>query len=208
MKVGVIIPYKEDRGWLKEAKESVRNQTYKNIALIDSQGDCSVGKNINEGIKIAKQAGCELVRYLCEDDMLTEDSVRLTVEYFENNPEIDFCHGNAITYYNQEDRRAHYIAPIEKPTLKQMIELNRLHGGTVTYRIGCFAFNQFDESLWTGEEYDFNMNLMSQGFKIGKIPHPLYIYRRHSQQKSLGNISTEYQLKRQRAIKEIQNRYK
>ena len=28
MKVGIIIPYKEDRGWLNEAKESIARQTY------------------------------------------------------------------------------------------------------------------------------------------------------------------------------------
>lgn len=206
MKVGIIIPYSIDRGWLNEAKESVRNQSYKNIALIDSQGDCSVGRNINEGAKIALNAGCDIIRYLCEDDMLTPDSVLHTVEYFIDHYDVDFVHGNAITLRGTTE--SHYIAPIEEPTLEQMIQLNRLHGGTVSYRADIFRHFQFDEDLWTGEEYDFNMKIMKAGATIGKIPFPLYIYRRHGKQKSLGNVDPVYQAKRKKAIEGIQNRYK
>ena len=206
LKVGIIIPYKEDRGWLHEAKQSVRNQTYRNIALIDSQSNRLSGCNFNDGVDIALNAGCDLIRYLCEDDMLTQDSVKLTVDYFRNNPGIDFVHGNAFSLYG--DVYKYYSAPIKEPTLEQMIENNRIHGGTVTYKAEIFEDYQIDEDLWTGEEYDFNMMLMSEGKKIGYINHPLYIYRRHSAQKSLGNTSAEYQAKRKKAIESIKNRYK
>ncbi len=202
MKVGIIIPYSIDRGWLQDAKESVMNQTYDNITLILSKSDSSVGHNINQGAIKLLEDGCDLIRYLCEDDELTLDSVERTVKHFQENPELDFVHGNAFTLNDKS--MTYYSAPIEEPTLQEMTQLNRLHGGTVTYRADIFKEFQFDEELWTGEEYDFNLMLLHNNKKLGKIPFPLYIYRRHDKQKSLGNKDANYQASRQRQIQQIQ----
>ncbi len=55
-KVSIIIPYKIDRGYLNEAIESVKNQTYKGeIELILSQSNGSVSYNLNQGILKARK---------------------------------------------------------------------------------------------------------------------------------------------------------
>lgn len=213
MKVGVIIPYKEDRGWLSQAIESVNRQTYKGeIHLSVQQSDNSVGYNLNRGIEDCLENECSLIRYLCEDDMLTHHSIEKSVQFFKENP-VHIMHSNAINFY-QDKRRPQQLQKPRKtnPTLEDMLEFNVLHGGTVVYRYDCFfGFDSdplFDESLWTGEEYDFNMRLMSQGCTIGYLDEVTYNYRRHSKQKSLGNTDAKYQAKRKKAIEKIKNRYR
>ena len=198
-KVSIIIPYDIDRGWLSEAIKSVEAQTYPNIELIISQSDKGVSYNLNEGIK---KATGEYVKYLCEDDKLTPLSIEWSVSEMKDN---DFIHGNSLIL--EPSGNYDIFMPSERsPTLGQMIHNNCIHGGTLMYRRDVFErFGYFDESLWTGEEYDFNMKIMSKGAKLGYCNAALYVYRRHDQQKSLGRKAN--QSKRKQAIKQIKQRY-
>lgn len=179
-KVSIIIPYKIDRGWLNEAIESVYNQTYRGqIELIESQSDGSVSHNINEGVKIATG---EYIKYLCDDDKLTQNSIEDSIRTIKG---YDFIHGDAInlfpTYQHVQKPR------VLNPTLKDMLTNNVIHGGTLMYRKDVFdRIGGFDESLICAEEYEFNMRAMSKGLKLNYCPYPLYVYRRHDAQKSLG----------------------
>lgn len=200
--ISVIIPYKEDRGWLDKAIESVERQTFKDYEIILSQSDNRVGYNINRGIE---KANGEYIKYLCDDDLLTsnslEDSIR-AIKYF------DFIHGNAINFFTSGKRSIQ--RPIRRHfEWRELKRRNYIHGGTLMYRADVFdKYGMFDESLWTGEEYDFNLRIMHQGARIGYVNSTLYLYRRHDMQKSLGNLDREYQAKRQAAIQEIKDRYK
>lgn len=187
MKVGIIIPYKEDRGYLKYAIASVERQTYSgDIHLIEAQSENTVGVNLNAGIDEALEIGCDIIRYLCDDDTLTPNSIDSTVGYFKENGAVDFMHSKAINRYEGTKREEIWVPPVPEPTLQQMVHHNKLHGGTVAYRASVFKEERFDPDLWTGEEYEFNMRLLQKGFKIGYLPSITYVYRRHSRQKSLG----------------------
>ena len=197
-KVSIIIPYDKDRGWLNEAIESVEAQTYPNIELIISQSDKGVSHNLNEGIK---KATGEYIKYLCEDDKLTPLSIELSVMAMEGH---DFIHGNSLILNN--NNISLFVPPVKYPTLAHMIHNNCIHGGTLMYRRDVFErFGYFDEELWTGEEYDFNMMIMSKGAKLGYCGGALYVYRRHDQQKSLGKKAN--QALRKQTIKQIKQRY-
>ena len=199
-KVSIIIPYSKDRGWLNEAIESVKNQSYSNIELILSQSNRTVGYNINRGIE--KSTG-EYVKYLCDDDRLTEWSTQVSVEAMEGN---DFIHGNSLVF--NDKKTSIYIPDIKYPTLPHMIERNRIHGGTLMYRRDVFdRVGMFDESLDCAEEYEFNLRCLSKGLKLGYCPTFLYEYRRHETQKSIGNLSEEYQEVRRKKIQLIKDKY-
>lgn len=201
MKVSIIIPYKEDRGYLNKAIESVEKQSYNDIELILSKSRANGATNFNKGVKKAKG---DLIKYLCDDDMLTTDSVKHSVKAMRDN---DFIHGNAINLFENGQHSVH-VPTIHKPTLKDMLVFNRIHGGTLMYRADVFErFGLMDAKLFTGEEYDFNMMLLSKGAKIGYCDAFLYYYRRHKQQKSLGNLDAEYQAKRREQIEMIKQRY-
>lgn len=203
-KVSIIIPYKEDRGFLGEAIASVHAQTYTGeIELICSQSPGSVGHNLNAGI--AKATG-SFIKYLCDDDILPPDSIALSVEAFK--PGIDFIHGCAENFWN-DGRSEIYQPAFDRPTLAEMLRHNYLHGGSLMYRSSVFRkYGFFDASLWTGEEYDFNLRLLHAGATIGFCPRVLYRYRRHTGQKSLGNTNPNYQSRRWQAIEIIRARYR
>lgn len=203
MKVTVIIPYNVSRGYLEEAIESLENQTYDDIEILIEHGDCLASENFNRGLE---KATGELVRYLCEDDLLTPNSISDTVEYFKNNPDVDFIHSNAINFF--EDGKEDIWVPTDTiPTLASMLNLYLIHGGTVVYRKRCFEKRAMDLTLWTGEEYDFNLWLLKNGYRIGYLNSFTYKYRRHTKQKSMGIRDAGYQEKRQVEKEKIKKRY-
>jgi glycosyltransferase involved in cell wall biosynthesis len=200
MKVSIIIPYKDDRGYLDKAIESIEKQSYKNYEVILSQSDNRVGYNLNRGIE---KATGDLIRYLCDDDMLTDNSLFDTVNRFSG----DFIHSNAFNFY-ENGRVYRHIPKIKNPRLIDLKRKNHFHGGTVVYHASVFdRFGLFDEDLWTGEEYDFNLKLLHSGAQVGYVNAFTYFYRRHSLQKSIGNTDSEYQKKRQEVIQQIKQRY-
>lgn len=201
--VSVIIPYNKDRGFLLEAIASVENQTYGNIELILSKSNNGVSYNLNKGIKVSSGV---YIKYLCEDDVLTNNSIEDSVKtmLFEN---YDFIHGNSIDF-NKDGTVRIYIPSIKYPTFDDALLYNMLHGGTLMYNKRVFnQYGLFDESLWTAEEYDFNLRLLSNNVKLGYCDNILYKYRLHTQQKSIGNTDAVYQGKRDAVREEIRSRY-
>ena len=199
-KVSIIIPFHHDRGWLQDAIDSVHEQSYLGeIELILSESTERVGYNLNRGIEIATG---EYIKYLCDDDTLTRNSIHDSVKAMKG---FDFIHGNAINKYALHE--VFQRPRLSKPTLKDMIHLNVIHGGTLMYRKDLFdKVGLFDEELTCAEEYDFNMRCLQKGMKLGYCNATLYIYRRHDEQKSLGKAVD--QVVRAKKIEAIQNRFR
>jgi len=203
-KVSIIIPYSVDRGFLSQAIDSVMAQTYQNIELIISQSPGNVSTNLNAGIE--KSTG-ELIKYLCDDDLLPRDSIELSVEAFED-PAIDFIHGQALNFWPYINTSEVYSPSVLLPDLNCLLNHNHIHGGSLMYRRRVFyLYGNFDTSLWTGEEYEFNLRILSQGARIGYCKNVLYHYRHHPLQKSIGNLGNDYQEKRKLAIGLIKSKY-
>jgi glycosyltransferase involved in cell wall biosynthesis len=182
--ISVIIHYNKDRGFLKEAVASVEAQTINSSSyeLILSHSPGGMGVNLNNGVRQAKG---ELIRYLCEDDRLTTNSLADSIAYMTLHPEVDFSHGKARLFGSM---MGIFYPPIRTPTLADLINKNPINGGTVVYRRSCFdRFGMFDESEIEGGEYDFNMRLLKNGATIGFIDSILYEWRLHSGQLSRTN---------------------
>lgn len=203
MKVTVIIPYREDRGFLNEAIESVGRQSYKDIELILSNHPMGVSYNLNRGIE---KATGELIRYLSDDDMLTPNSIADTVTYYKH-ANFDFTHGNAYNF--SPGAMAEHIPANQNPTCQELARKNYIHGGSLVYHRRCFEnFGLFDETLWTGEELEYNLRILSKGAKLGYINSFLYLYRNHPKQKSTGNKNKQHKAARVKAISEIRRKYR
>lgn len=200
-KVTIIIPYSKDRGYLDKAIESIHAQNFDGeIEVLLSKSDRNVSYNLNRGIK---QATGEYIKYLCDDDMLTPNSIADSVKAIQG---YDFIHGNAINFF-PSGKQIQYVPPKKNPSLQDMIEHNQIHGGTLMYRKDVFdRIGLFDESLDCAEEYDFNMRCLQNGMKLGYSPKNLYLYRRHENQKSLGKEVN--QIIRREKINNIINKYK
>lgn len=198
--VSIIIPYNIDRG-VDKAIESVYAQTFKGkIEVILSQSTNNVSYNLNRGIEIAKG---EYIKYLCDDDWLTPNSIEWSLRAFTKG--IDLIHGNAFNVF--PTRTEGQTPRIKQPTLEQMLAMNVIHGGTLMYRADVFSkVGLFDEDLTCAEEYDFNLRCLKKGLKLGYIDKYLYNYQRHDLQKSLGKGID--QVARQLKIKAIQDKWR
>lgn len=176
-KVTVIIPYKIDRGWLKDAIASVPN----NVQLLVSQGPGNWPANFN---KVWDQVEGEYVKYLHEDDMLTSDSIESSLRGFEDLPTVDFIHGNAYELYQDSGKMVLWQPSIKYPNVGSMLQKNTIHSATVMYRKSVFErVGLFDETLNTAEEFEFNLRCLKAGMKIAYVGNTLAIYRRHPAQK-------------------------
>lgn len=200
MKVSVIIPYKEDRGWLYHAIDSVVTQDYEGeIELILSQSNENASTNFNNGIK--RSTG-EFIKYLCDDDYLSTNSIRSSIEAIHGH---DFIHGVAVNLVGDVEQKR--TPKIKNPSLSDLITFNHIHGGTLMYRRDVFdKVGFFDESLDCGEEYEFNLRCLKHGLKLGYSPEVLYYYRRHKKQKSLGRGIDQNE--RRKKIDQIKNKYR
>lgn len=175
-RVTVIIPYNKDRGWLKDAVESVPDW----VQLIQSQGEGNWPENFNKALH---QATGDYIKYLHEDDMLTPNCIEDSVEAMEAQG-ADFIHGAAVELIQKNNKRINYKSSNIYPTFGSLMKSNSIHSATLMYRKEVFEqLGGFDETLNTQEEYEFNLRCLQAGFKIGYCDQPLAIYRRHDAQK-------------------------
>lgn len=173
----VIIPYNRDRGWLRDAIDSVPE----NAQLILSKGDGNWPENFNKALD---KVECPYVRWLHEDDMLTPNSIDDAVAAIEEQ-DVDFIHGPAIEIFMNPFRSTQqYTPPIKHPTVNDLLHKNILHSATMLYKREVFEkVGKMDETLFTAEEFEFNLRCLKAGLKIGYCETPLAFYRRHPQQK-------------------------
>lgn len=175
-KVTVIIPYDVNRGFLKDAIDSIPND----VQLLVSQGKGNWPENFN---KVLDQAKGDYIKFLHEDDMLTENSIKDAIEFFETH-DVDFIHGDAKEVTVAKERYHTFRPKKENPTLEEMLQKNFLHSATLMYKKEIFEkLGGFDESLNVMEEYEFNLRCLKAGMKLGYCPSVLAIYRRHPKQK-------------------------
>jgi hypothetical protein len=193
-KVTVIIPYLYDRGWLKEAINSVP----KDCQLLVSQGEGNWPENFN---KVLDQAEGDYIRWLHEDDMLTPNSIEDSVRAIEEQ-EVDFIHGNAIEFFNDSDRKIQFQPQVKIPTIQDMLRKNPIHSATLMYKREVFEKLRLDETLNTAEEYEFNLRVLKNGFKIGYCATNLAFYRRHPEQK-VRVVSKEAKSKEREMVKDM-----
>lgn len=199
--VSIIIPYKEDRGYLKEAEASIKAQTYTDYEVIKCSSNARVGVNINTGIKLAKG---KFICYLCDDDLLTPNSLKDRVEFLEST-DFDFIHSRGK--YQYPHHQSEYKLINTNVTFDSCLLSNGIMGGSTMYKTEILKKNLFNESLWTAEEWELHLRLLSKGYKLGFLDKVTYLYRVHSEQKSIGNQSSAYQDMRNEVKRTIRSWY-
>jgi hypothetical protein len=107
-------------------------------------------------------------------------------------------------YFLSGDKQVVELCRSEIPEkVGQLAEANTFHGVTVLYRKAIMP--AWNEELWTGEEYEYNMRLAAAGCKFGKLDEIVYWYRIHKDQKSLiyKSDDSEMILRRYRFIRDV-----
>lgn len=160
--------------------EKILSQFGQHYKIIRNTESFGVAKNIN--IAVSETSG-EYISLLSGDDWYTEDSLAEKVSYIQKNP-VDFVLSDGYKYYQDEDKTTDAYAPKEKRHIidslhnffRENVSENR------TANVGTFVKREllvkypFDESINT-EDWDMNLRLTSQGYKIGFIDKKLFYYR-------------------------------
>ena len=197
MLVSVIIPYNEDRGFLDRCVQSIENQTYRDFEIVYAYSKNPVAVNVNYGFSMAKG---ELLKVVGEDDWLPENSLKDLVEGIGDAP---WAVANAYNVIGG------VVEPYAPETLDFAINVqhNKIHNGGTIYRADVIKkIGGMDESLWTGEEYEMHLRMMSLGYLPKYINKYVYFYRQHRNQK-YKKLNRENREKRAKEIARIQSLY-
>ena len=173
--ISVIVPYKEDRGFLTQCLNSIKAQTYLDFELIESQGRGTLPENFNNGLRKARG---EFIKMVQDDDWLPKNSLSLLALGIGDAPWVV---GNVW-----QECSAPYI--YKPPYLDYESNLNHyaLHMGSTMYRKDVLIdIGGMDETLVTGEEYDMHLKILSLGYEPAYIDKEVYHYRMWSGGKSV-----------------------
>ena len=165
-KVSVLMPVYNAEKYLKEAIESILNQTFqdfefliiddcstdrsrdiireysdKRIKLLCNSSNIGVAATLNKGIKAAKG---ELIARMDADDISAKERIEKQVKYMEENQECILCGGN-IQYINEKGKRGRKIKfPQEYESIKFVLFFeNAFAHPTVMFRKEQFIKNNY-----------------------------------------------------------------
>ena len=199
--ISVIIPvYNCDR-YLGEAIESVLKQTYQpsEIIIIDdgsTDKSAEVAKSFgdlikyelqeNGGAATARNRGTELATgdyfaFLDADDLWTENKLKLQIEAFNKNPQLDMVFG--------------YVEQFHSPELPDNIKskiycpsgsMKGHHVGTMMIkRDALFRIGKFDENLNIADFIDWYLKATQAGLQSFMLPEVLLKRRLHDTNMSI-----------------------
>lgn len=196
----IIVAYK-DRGWLDDAIESAKNQTFKDFEVILCSNDnpkleCFAHKhNIEFMLSKKNWSTCfnyavsrckgKFVKWLDDDDLLTPNCLKDLYYGIRGN---DVAYANAINFSRDSEityRSPKAISYDDYFPLINNIGVNKLHGGTVLIRKDAFQMaGGADENLRKVEEYDLWLNFLSHGFTFRYVDSTVVKYRQHPESNS------------------------
>lgn len=202
--VTVLMPVYNGEKYLKEAIDSVLNQTYKEfefliindgssdksleiinsyrdkrIRLINNEKNLRLISTLNKGLALAN--GKYIARMDC-DDICFPERLQLQVDFMEANPEI----GILGSWYIRTDNSK----VVKKPLSHEDIKVNLLKGASILHPTAVFRKNlfdkhslRFDQGYIHAEDYELWVRA-SEHFKLANLPIPLIHYRKHPNQVS------------------------
>lgn len=204
----VITTYKRDISYVKEALESVINQTYSNIEvyLIDDNGEnskyskelsalCQEYNNVfyrpnkkNSGAQISRNNGIayskgQYVAFLDDDDIWRKDKIEKQMSLFtEDNIGMVFCDGYSFPDGDQSNLSVFREASIyDRPITFSMELFNDFIGSTSQAIIRRSVFDvvgYFDVDMPARQDYEMWLRI-SKKYKIVGSPERLLYYRVH-----------------------------
>ena len=221
-KVTVLMPVYNGALYLREAIDSILNQSYsdfefliindgsidKSVEIINSYHDTRinlVSNEINKGLIYSLNRGLEIAcgKYIARmdcDDISMPDRLAKQVDLMENSPEIGVC-GSWIEYF--VGCQSLLKLPItDKKIRRTMIFRNPMAHPTVMMRSSVLKKNKlyYDPSYHYVEDYELWTRL-AHYTQFYNIPEALLKYRIHSEQ-----VSTQNATKQKKMLKKIRTK--
>lgn len=207
-KVSVIMPVYNGEKYIKQAINSVLDQSYRDIELLvidDGSTDSTsvlIHKLIednkhfdikylyqeNKGPSFARNVGIEnakgkYIALLDSDDYYHYDKIYKHVKCLLDNPSIDIVYGD-LTIVNSENQIQN-ILKAEMPSenrnlfLASMLFRQFIPGpATLIGKRECFINNPYNPDIIHAEDYDLTIRLAMK-YKFAYVPEGIYYCRRH-----------------------------
>jgi len=183
-RISVIIPAYNAAAYIVDAIESIEHQQYLNMEIIvvdDGSTDDTVarctGQNItliaqsNQGVAAARNTGLQrasgdLIGFLDADDQWCPNKIELQLQTLREEPDIQLVMGLLLPVDKD-------MKPLNEPMFLM------LPGVLLLRREVLDEVGTFDEQLAHGEDIDWLLRCMEQGFQIKIINEVILHYRRH-----------------------------
>lgn len=198
-KISIIIPFHNRFAWLKEAIESVLNQTYQDfeLILIDDGSDEDFShyfpinnqkiryfRQFNQGQSVARNLGIsqatgEYVAFLDSDDIFLPNKLQIQLNFMEKNVDIGLSH----TSYYKIDHYSNYQSIFESgeknpDTYPEIMMVCFIAMSTVMVRKNVLENIKFNKKYIIGEDIIFWITI-AQNHRISGINQPLSKIRMH-----------------------------
>jgi glycosyltransferase involved in cell wall biosynthesis len=221
--LSVVIPTYNRADLLGDAIDSVLNQDWPELEVIvvddgstDQTPEVLAGyrdrvrviRQENAGESNARNTGIraashELVAQLDSDDTWLPGKLRRQMELFAGDPAPDVTF-TAYTRCGDVPREDVVLTRWESTTegaLEQLLTGSKINSSTMIATRSCLmSAGLYDETLNCAQDYDLELRIATQGYRIAYLPEPLAIYRVHggavSLDPALVNTSTERVLER------------
>ncbi len=217
--VSVIIPTYNRPTYLKQALDSVSNQTYHNIDIlvIDDGSELNYAKAIcsgysnckyfykkNGGLSSARNYGIrkakgQFISFLDDDDFWREDKIEKQVILLEEYPKVDCIHSSAMVVNEKGEVTGEIIGAAQN-------KLHKRSGYVFWNALGVWVVKSptplirkkvfqpdlmFDETIKVGEDIDFYQRMFYR-HKVLYINEPLAFYREYNNIKRLSLQKEKY----------------
>lgn len=207
--VSVVMPVHNGERFLREAIESVLNQTYKNfefliiencstdssVEIIKSYNDerirliiednCGIPNGYNRGFKEAKG---KYVIIHDQDDISFPNRIEAQLSYIIEK-KLDLC-GSSFLIINDKNEKVKYVhPPITKKEIfnKILFDFSAVFNPSlILKKVVLEELNYFDVNLQVGSDYDFLLRSL-ENYKLGNNPKILLKYRVHKSSTSKKN---------------------
>lgn len=208
--VSVIMNCYNGERYLREAIDSVRQQSYGNWELVfwdnaSEDGTAEIVHSYADGRiryhlssqttplgsarnSAIAQANGEFIAFLDSDDRWLPAKLELQVRWFRENPDAGFCYSNYFKLVNEGRVRQKALAGAqpEGDVFSRFLRQYPVNLQTVMLRASSLNLF-FDPELEVSEEYDLFMRLLSH-VRAGYIDEPLVEYRIHGEMSSVRKI--------------------
>jgi len=206
-KVTVLMSVYNGERYLREAVDSILNQTLKNfefiiindsstdrtlkilngysdprIKIINNKENIGLTRSLNKGLSIAKG---EYIARQDADDISTPDRLEKELNFLIKRSDYAAV-GSLIIVIDKNRKELHTIEkPITDEAIKDSLKKDNCiaHGSSVI-RMSCLRdINFYDNAIPKSQDYDLWLRL-SEKYKLANIPEYLYFWRYHT-----GNVS-------------------
>ena len=214
-KITVLMPVYNAEKFLKEAIDSILNQTFKDfefliindastdnskkiiisyqdsrIRYFENKKNLGVAKTLNRGLRLAKG---EYIARMDADDISLPDRFKKQVEFMEKNPQTAIC-GTWLQLINNKVDDI-WRCPSDHETIKSLsLFYSSIYHPTVFIRINILKKNNFfyNPLFVHVEDYELWVRIMEKT-RVANLKEVLLFHRIHS--KEVGNIFNKIQVK-------------